>query len=288
MSSIQDTVRNFFIAAGIDFQTNLVAAVPGAPVVQKSIFFNDRTGVLFVRATLRDLDIMEQAIQVLNIAPPQVTIEAKFVEFSQSDNKALGFDWFLGNTLLNNGSVAAQGGSAPSMSGRASAANRGGVFPATGGFPTQFPNPANDQRLTTGLRNTISTGGGSIPELGTVTSILTEPQFRLVIRALEQRDGVDVLQAPKVTTLSGRQARVSVQDTRTIVIGINVGNQGAGGLGGGGGGVGGIGAGLGGGRRRHNNQLDQTHENKSNRCCGFIERLGSLGRLQAPSFKLRN
>ncbi|MBI4325441.1 MAG: hypothetical protein HY674_09275 [Chloroflexi bacterium] len=243
MSTLQDEVRNFFITAGIDFQTNLVAAIPGAPLVQKSIFFNDRTGVLFVRATLRDLDIIEQAIQALNIAPPQVTIEAKFVEFSQSDNKALGFDWFLGNTLINGGAIAAQGGSAPSMSGRATAANRAGVFPATAGFPTQFPNTANDQRLTTGLRNTISTGGGSIPELSTITGILTDPQFRLVIRALEQRDGVDILQAPKVTTVSGRQARVSVQDTRTIVIGINVGNQGAGGFGGGG--VGGFGAGPG-------------------------------------------
>src|SRR5204863_3549801 len=60
---IQQIVRNFFVAAGIDFNTNQVqfgggqfggGGQPTPP--QKAIFFNDRTGVLFVRATLRDLD----------------------------------------------------------------------------------------------------------------------------------------------------------------------------------------------------------------------------------------
>ncbi len=37
----------------------------------------------------------------LNFAPPQVNLEAKFVEISQDDNKALGFDWIIGNFLFN-------------------------------------------------------------------------------------------------------------------------------------------------------------------------------------------
>jgi ABC-type proline/glycine betaine transport system permease subunit len=64
----------------------------------------------------------------------------------------------------------------------------------------------------------------------------------VVIRALEQRDGVDLLSAPKITTLSGRQAHVEVSDVRTIATGLN--NQGGGGGGGqGGGGGGGVGGG---------------------------------------------
>ena len=47
----------------------------------------------------------------------------------------------------------------------------------------------------------------------------------MVIRALEQRDGVDLLSAPKVTTLSGRQAQISVVDARRIVLDVNQ-NQG--------------------------------------------------------------
>jgi beta-lactamase regulating signal transducer with metallopeptidase domain len=45
----------------------------------KSIFFNDREGSLVVRASLQDLDTIEQAVQILNITPPQIHIKAKFI-----------------------------------------------------------------------------------------------------------------------------------------------------------------------------------------------------------------
>jgi hypothetical protein len=37
---------------------------------------------------------------------------------------------------------------------------------------------------------------------------------------LEQRTGVDLLSAPKITTLSGRQAQVSVQDSVSVVANV--------------------------------------------------------------------
>jgi hypothetical protein len=40
--------------------------------------------------------------------------------------------------------------------------------------------------------------------------ILSEAQARTVLRALEQREGVDVLGAPRLLTLSGRQAQVKI------------------------------------------------------------------------------
>jgi len=222
---------------------------------QKALFFNDRTGILFVRATLSDLDIIEKAIQILNVAPPQVEIEARFAEINQTDSKALGFDWLLGNTLMGGGRLGLSGGSAPSYTGQPSAANPGsispvdgsqilpgGVFPGTSAAGLAAPG-ANDQLVTSGLRNTTA-DSGKIPEVFSLTGILTDPQFKVVIRALEQRDGVDLLSAPKVTTLSGRQAHVEVSDVRTIATGLNNqgggggGGQGGGGLGGGGGGVG--------------------------------------------------
>jgi general secretion pathway protein D len=202
------------------------------------LFFNDRTGILFVRATLSDLDIIEQAIQILNVAPPQVEIEARFAEINQTDSKALGFDWLLGNTLIGGGRLGLSGGSAPSYTGQPSAANPGsispvdgsqilpgGVFPGTSAAGLAAPG-ANDQLVTSGLRNTTA-DSGKIPEVFSLTGILTDPQFKVVIRALEQRDGVDLLSAPKVTTLSGRQAHMEVSDVRTIAVGLN--NQGGGG-----------------------------------------------------------
>ncbi len=197
----------------------------------RTMFFNDRTGVLFVRATMEELDLIEQAVQVLNLPPPMVNLEAKFVEISQEDNKSLGFDWILGNFLMGGGNVGAQGGSAPSFSGSPSAANPSGIFPGAGGAATTASS-ASDGLLTGGLRNNSTT-------VGTITGIMTDPQFRLVIKALEQRTGVDVMSAPNVTTLSGRQAQIQSTVQRQIFASVSAGtggnnfnNQSGGGVGG--------------------------------------------------------
>jgi len=170
------------------------------------MFFNDRTGLLYVRATMAELDIIEQAIQTLNVAPPQVQIEVKFVEVGQDDTKALGFDWILGNTMLGSGKMGFQGGTAPSYGGAPSLANPFGIFPgqgALGSTAAQVAPAATDGTLTGGLRNE-----NAGPAIGTLTGIMTDPQFRMVIHALEQRGSVEVMSAPRVTTLSGRQTRL--------------------------------------------------------------------------------
>ena len=215
LRSVNDQVREYFTTTGVNLEP------------PKSVFFNDRTGDLLVRATLQDLEVIEVAVQALNTPPPQVTIESKMAEISQEDSKALGFDWLIGNTLTAGGRVGMQGGSAPSFAGRPSAANPSGIFPGPGfgpGIPsagTVFPR-SSDNILSQGLRNTVGANNASIPEIGTITGILTDPQFRFVLRALEQRGGADVLSSPKVTTLSGRQAQISVLDLRTIVTGVDI------------------------------------------------------------------
>jgi general secretion pathway protein D len=205
---------------------------------------------------MEDLDIVEKAIQVLNVLPPQISIEAKFTEISQTDSKALGFDWFLGNFLMRGGGIGLQGGTAPSFQGAPSAANPTGIFPgspptalsaangqATG---TLIPAASSDANLTAGLRNTPAGGTGNTPAVATITGILTDPQFRMVIRALEQRTGADLLSAPRVTTLSGRQTKIEVIEIKNVVVNQNFGSTASGGVGGVGGGVGGTG-GIGGG-----------------------------------------
>ena len=247
---IQESARAYFTAAGVNF----------TQPTQNVLFFNDRTGILMVRASLADLEIIESAIEVLNADPPQVTIEAKFTEISQEDSKALGFDWFLGNTLLGGGRLGAQPGTAPSYGSpglSASRANPSGIFPGPGtrdpttGLFTPTASAANasdsDNKLTTGLRNTFGGGAQETPVLGTLTGIMTDPQFRMVLRALEQRGGADFLSAPRVTTLSGRQAQIQLNDLKTVVLGLDLQQNGAGGGGavGGGGAAGGLGGGNG-------------------------------------------
>jgi type II secretory pathway component GspD/PulD (secretin) len=50
-----------------------------------------------------------------------------------------------------------------------------------------------------------------------VAEVLSDPQFRVVLHALEQRDGVDVGDDQNVTTLSGRQAQVQIVDMQSFV-----------------------------------------------------------------------
>lgn len=215
------TVKAFFTSAGVSL------IEPG-----KAVFYNDRLGILMVRATLGDLDIIEKAMQVLNMAPPQVMIRAKFMEVTQDDSRALGFDWYLGNTLANHNSIGVQGGTAPSQfvggqNGSSSQANPGGFFPGPSGIPgvpgpNAIPASSTDNLLTSGLRN-------SAPALASVTGILTDPQFRVVVRALEQRGGTDLLSAPEVTTMSGRQAQFKAVDIRYIITELDLNQTGGGG-----------------------------------------------------------
>jgi type II secretory pathway component GspD/PulD (secretin)/tetratricopeptide (TPR) repeat protein len=212
--AVISVARQFFTTAGVDFTT------PG-----KTLVFNDRLGMLMVRASLTDLDVIEQAVQVLNMSPPQISLEAKLMEVTQEDIKALGFDWFLGNWTMGNGrAIGVQGGQAPVFSGQPSFANPSGIFPdPLSQLGTLTSGDAN-QLITSGLRN-----DANAPAIASITGILTDPQFRVVVRALEQRKGVNVMAAPKVTTLSGRQAQIKAVEVRYIVIGQDLSQTGGGG-----------------------------------------------------------
>ena len=139
MAEVSQAAMNYFMALGVDLDP---MRNPG-----KAVFFNDRQGMLLVRATMQDLDIIEAAIQVLNIVPPQVNIKSKFVEVAQDDQKALGFDWYLGNVLMNNGSIVGPGGTAPSFNGTPTAANPLGTFPGNAAAGTTIAPSSTDQQI---------------------------------------------------------------------------------------------------------------------------------------------
>jgi len=202
-SDVSVAARNFFTTLGV----NMIDP-PG-----KSVFFNDRLGLLFVRATLSDLDTIERAIQALNQVAPEVHIKARFIIVQQSDQNALGFQWYLGNFI--NGSVIANGGSSPSLNVPVSAANPLGTFPGNTAA-SQIGASANDQNLTSGLRNALGA-----PTLATVTGILTDPNFRAAIQALSQRSGVETLAEPEIVTISGRQTQMRATQIINVLTGYS-------------------------------------------------------------------
>jgi general secretion pathway protein D len=218
MEEVHAAVRQFFVTMGVNLD----------PAQGKMVYFNDREGSLYVKATDQELDDIEQIIRVLNIAPPQINIKTRFTEISQNDSKAIGFDWYLGNMIIGGRSVASAG-TQPSLNGQSRPENIFGSFPGqsipdlTGNIvsdTTLAPSTA-DTLLTGGIRNSFGKDNAITPALATFTGILTDPQFRVVLRAIEQRDGIDLLNEGQLTTLSGRQAQIAVNEVRTIVTGVD-------------------------------------------------------------------
>jgi general secretion pathway protein D len=79
------------------------------------------------------------------------------------------------------------------------------------------PSSTSDQLLTGGLRNPSTT-------LATFTGILTDPNFRVAIKALEQRTGFETLAEPEVTTTSGRQTQMRSTQIKNVVTGFSFDN----------------------------------------------------------------
>jgi beta-lactamase regulating signal transducer with metallopeptidase domain len=73
-NSIAAMAKSFFSALGVDFD------LPG-----KSVFYDDSNGLLFVRATESDLDMVERVVAAFNTSEPQVFIKAQFVAVPSND-----------------------------------------------------------------------------------------------------------------------------------------------------------------------------------------------------------
>ena len=175
---------------------------------------------LIVRNTQNALDLIGVLVDgEMGTAPTQVEIESKFVEISQSNVKELGFDWLLGPLSIGGGFYP-NGGSRPAGQ------------PLTGDYYGNFPfADVGDNPVTAGNRSGIGTSVNSaitanslnallagIPQGANVASpgilglagIFTNPEFQMVIRALNQKKGVDLMSAPKVTTKSGVKAMIKM------------------------------------------------------------------------------
>ena len=68
--TVSALAREFFTSLGVNFMNP----------VGKSVFYNERLGYLFVKATESDLDTIQQALKAMNQTPLQVHIKARFYE----------------------------------------------------------------------------------------------------------------------------------------------------------------------------------------------------------------
>jgi len=146
--------------------------------------------------------------------PKQVEIESKFIEITQNNLKELGFDWLLGPFSIN-GKVFGAGGTSVN-SPAANPSNFPFVNPVTnqpiGQNPVTSGNRSGSFAISANALDALLFPGASgvAPGIFGLAGVFTDPQFQVVVRALNQKKGVDLLSAPKVTTKSGQRAIIEV------------------------------------------------------------------------------
>ncbi len=216
----REGAKEFLESQGVPFP-------PGA-----SANFLPQSSRLIVRNTADNLELVDALVEQASIAVPrQVQIEAKFIEITQNNLKELGFDWLLGPfKFFSNGAFGSGGtsGTGAPVTGP-NAVN----FPFVGanGNPTGGPGVSIPNDGTAGGPVTAGNRSGNLaisanaidallfPTMGAssvapgifgLSGVFTDPQFQVVIRALNQKKGVDLLSAPQVTTKSGQRAVIEI------------------------------------------------------------------------------
>jgi general secretion pathway protein D len=194
----REGAREFLESQGVPFP-------PGA-----SAHFLPQSSRLIVRNTIDNLELVDALVEQANVAgPKQVEIESKFVEITQNNLKELGFDWLLGpfNITGNSGKIVGAGGAPPP----ANPANF--PFSTTNQFPVTSGNRSGDFAISANALDALllGTGGAAVaPGIFGLAGVMTNPQFQVVIRALNQKKGIDLLSAPRVTTKSGQRAVIEI------------------------------------------------------------------------------
>lgn len=207
----RSTAREFLEAQGVTFP-------PGA-----SANYITSTSRLIVKNTQSNLDLVDTLVETsLSTPASQVEIEAKFLEITQNNLKELGLDWLLGQFALPFG-TGVYGGGGTDPNGQSINANAypflnpgSTTVPIGASSATSGPITGGNRSGTTAISvNAIdallfATPAGPAPAAFAIAGVFTNPQFQVVLRALNQKKGVDLVSAPKVTTKAGKLARIEI------------------------------------------------------------------------------
>ncbi len=175
-------VKKFFVDAGVPFPEGT------------SIVYKPSLNLLIAKNTLDNLESFERILASLNVVPVQVEIEARFVEVAQQDLEELGVEWLLNdNWEIAENIVAGQ----PLNSAERIQVDKSTVSKGL-------------RNLASGASGITTTQGGTLGNILSFSSVLTNPEVTMVLHALEQKSGANLLSAPKVTTKSGANAEIKV------------------------------------------------------------------------------
>jgi general secretion pathway protein D len=181
-------IQQFFEGAGVPF-----------PAGAKCQYRNSR---LIVRNTADNLEIFERILQEFNVVPSQIEIEARFIEVDQTDLDELGLQWILND----NWEIAHQkhGNGRIQMNANSAGATQGLRFFGTSGTDGAI------SPMTAASVAAANSGASLLGNILSFSGVLTNPEATLVIQALSQHGGSDLLSAPRVTARSEEPAMIQV------------------------------------------------------------------------------
>lgn len=207
----EEAIKNFLVKAGVEFGPGATVAFDGSK--------------LWVTNTRRNLDKVRN-ILLRYSETKQVEIEAKFMEVNQGVLKELGFNWNVSrknadgsystlfstvgrnttglistynNRTLANSITSASAGSTPIT-----------ILKPGNEVTPDVPNPYTVNPVVPILPSTINMASGAAQAANTVLGVINGYDVSLIVNALEQRQGSDLLCAPKVTVISGSTASITV------------------------------------------------------------------------------
>lgn len=165
-----------------DLEEALTTFFADSPAGSSFKIFRNRN-VLVVRNTRQNLRLVEELVEELDQPPYQVSIEARFITVRQDDLRDLGVEI----TQVRGGRDASQLD------------------------PSQDNNTANVSNFVTQL-GALAPGAESGVGALTLSGVLGNRTFDLLISALEKKSSTVTLSAPKVTVLNNRTARIRKGD----------------------------------------------------------------------------
>ncbi len=244
-------LRSYAISSDAAAKMGLEKTADSADVTEKfpevdfpkgsSAVYQPKSEKLFVRNTRENLAVLEEILAAMDVAKlssgvEQVEIEAKFVEVSEGTLEELGFEWrSVGSTAIKTG-IDAGDVTIPAGQSLFDDSLRGGPGNTLGPMP--FVQPGTLGRGETGagagewrafrFEDTFNATPDSIRLHNDTTDGNGPTPLDILITALDQSSGTDVLSAPRIVTQSGKKATIRVGEMHyfpeTYEVGGNEGN----------------------------------------------------------------
>ena len=152
-----------------------------------SAIYDTRISRLIIRNTPNEINKVSKLVDKLNTDSPQISIASKFVEIRQKDFEELGFEWRTSKAIDGN--------------------------------KTSWTN--NNQLNTFALKDNTTAADPDYDRALGVSYSAAGFTIDAVIHALDQNEKINVLSAPKVTTLSGEKAVIKMTTDAYYPVGWN-------------------------------------------------------------------